>query len=61
MLRQSLSKEYLILAGTRNMGKGSRLDLENVIRHLSGRDASLRGVYAFHGVPVDASTNCCGE
>ena len=28
---------------------------------LSGRDASLRRVYASHGVPVEPSTNCCGE
>ena len=43
------------------MGQGRGLDLENVISHLSGRDASLRGVYASQGVPVKASTNCCRE
>ena len=32
------------------MDKGGSLDLENVIRHVSGRDTSLRGVYASHGV-----------
>ena len=26
------------------MGKGSSLDLENVIRHLPGRDASLKSL-----------------
>ena len=37
------------------------LYLENVIRHLSGGDTSLRGVYASHGVPVKSTTYCCGE
>ena len=41
------------------MGKGSSLDLKNVVRHLPGGDASLRRVYASHDVPVKASTNCC--
>ena len=43
------------------MDKGSILELENVIRHLSRRDASLRGMYALMGVPVEASTNSCCE
>ena len=45
MQQQNLSRGYLILAG-RNMGKGSSLDLKKVISHLSGGDASLRGMFA---------------
>ena len=45
---------YLTFLGTR---KGSSLDLENVIRHLPGRDTSWRRMYTY-GVPVKASTNC---
>ena len=29
----------------------------NVVRHLPGRDASLRRMYPSHGVPVKASTD----
>ena len=54
-------KKTRLSRGIRNMGEGSSLDLENVICHLSGRDTPLRGVYASHGVPVKASTNCSGE
>ena len=49
-------KNTLFLRGARNMGQGSGLSLKDVVRHLSGRDASLRGLYASHGVPVEAST-----
>ena len=48
-----LQKNTRLSRGTRNMGKGSCLDLENVIRHLSGGDTSLRGVFASHGVPSE--------
>ena len=43
------------------MGQGGGLNLKDVVRHLSRRDASLRGMYASHSVPVEASTNSCGE
>ena len=43
------------------MGKGSCLNHENVIRHLPGRDTSLRRMYTPPGVPMEAPTNCCGE
>ena len=33
------------------------LNLTSVVRLLSGRDASLRRVYASHGVPMEASTD----
>ena len=33
------------------MGKGSSIDLENVIRHFSGRDTSWRRMCTSHGVP----------
>ena len=60
MQRQNLAKEYLTLVGHTQQGQSS-LDLANVISHLSGRDASLRTMYASHGVPVKASTNCRGK
>ena len=34
--------------------------LKNVVRHLPGRDASLRRMYT-HGVPLKASANRRGE
>ena len=43
------------------MRQGSRFNLENVIRHLPGRDASLRRMYASHGEPVKASANRGGD
>ena len=36
------------------MRQGSRFNLEDVISHLPGRDASLSQVYASDGVPVQA-------
>ena len=58
MRRQNLSKEYLTLAGPTPHGQGqwsrSRKCYPSV-RYISAR------VYASHGVPVEASTNCCGE
>ena len=36
------------------MRQGSRLNLEDVIGHLPGRDASLSRVCASDGVPVQA-------
>ena len=37
------------------------LNLKDVVRHLSERDASLRRMDASHGVPMEASTNCSSE
>ena len=37
------------------MGQGSRLNLEDVVRHLPGRDASLRWMHLMV-VPVKPST-----
>ena len=62
MQRQNPSIAYQTLVGsTRNMSKGSSLDLEDVVRHWTGRDTSLGRMYSSHGVPVKASTYCCGE
>ena len=46
---------------TRNKSKGSRFNLEEVVNHLLGRDASLRWMYTSHGVPLKASANRRGE
>ena len=43
------------------MSQGSSLNLKDVVRHLSGREASLRGMYASHGVPMEAWTNSSSE
>ena len=43
------------------MRQGGGLSLKNVVRHLPGRDASLRVMYASHGVPVEASTDGRGK
>ena len=43
------------------MGQSNSLDLENVVRHLHGRDTSLRWMFSPHGIPLKASTNRCGE
>ena len=34
--------------GTRNVRQGSRFNLEDVVRHLPGRDASLRWMKTSH-------------
>ena len=47
--------------GARNMRQGSRFNLKDVVRHLPGRDASLRWMHTSHGVPVKASANRRGE
>ena len=44
------------MEGARNKSQSGGLNLKNVVRHLPGRDASLRVMYASHGVPVEAST-----
>ena len=49
------------MRGTRNMRQGSRSNLEDVVRHLPGRDASLRWMYTPHGVQLEASANRRGE
>ena len=46
---------------TRNMRQGSRSNLKDVVRHLPGRDASLRWMYTSYGVPLKASANRRGE
>ena len=43
------------------MSQGGGFNLKNVVRHLPGRDTSLRRMYASHGVPMDASTNSSSE
>ena len=39
------------------MCQGSRLNLEDVIGHLPGRDASLSWVYTSDGVPMQAKAH----
>ena len=39
------------------MLQGSRFHLEDVVRHLVGRDASLRWMKTSHGLPVKASAD----
>ena len=39
------------------MGQSGGLNLNNVLRHVPGRDASLWGVNALHSAPVKASTD----
>ena len=39
------------------MSQGRGLDLKKGVRHLPGGDASLRGTYASHGVPMEDSTD----
>ena len=34
------------------MVHGSRFNFENVVRHLLGRDGSLKWMYTSHGVPM---------
>ena len=46
---------------TRILGYGNSLDLENGIRHLSGRDTSPRWMHTSHGVRLEASANRRGE
>ena len=46
--------------GTRNIRQGS-FNLRDVVSHLPGRDASLRLMYASHGVPLKASTDRRGK
>ena len=43
------------------MRKGCGLNLKNVVRHVTGRNSSLRRMYATHGVPLEASTDSRGE
>ena len=50
-----------LLRGACNMRQGSRFNLEDVVRHLFGRDASLRWMYTSLGVPLKASANRRGE
>ena len=39
----------------RNMRQSIGFNLEHVVRHLPGRDASLRWMFTFYGVPLKAS------
>ena len=43
------------------MSQGRGLDLKDVVCHVLGRDASLRRMYASHGVPMEASTDSRSE
>ena len=47
--------------GARNMHQGSRFNLEDVVRHLLGRDASSGWMYTSRGVPLKASADRRGE
>ena len=46
-------KNARLLVGARHMGQGSRFNFEDVVRHLPGRDASLRWMYTSHAVPLN--------
>ena len=46
-----------LIFNTRGMIFSGVLDLIDVVRHLPGRDTSLRRMYASHGVPMEASTD----
>ena len=39
------------------MSQSGGLNLKDVVRHLPGRDTSLRRMYASHGVPMEAATD----
>ena len=39
------------------MDQSGGLNLKDVVRHLPGRDTSLRRMYASHGIPMEASTD----
>ena len=43
------------------MRRGNRFNLEDVLSHLRGRDASLRWMDTSHGVPLKDSANRRGE
>ena len=43
------------------MDHGNRLNLEDVIGHLPGRDASLSKVYASNGIPMQAEAYRRGD
>ena len=43
------------------MHLGGRFNLENVVRHLSGRDTPLRWMFASHGIPLKASADRRGK
>ena len=57
----SLSIRCLPLVERTQHGQGSTLDLENVISHMPGWDASLGWICTSHLVPAKTYTNCCGE
>ena len=43
------------------MGQSSGLNLKDVVCHVPGRDASLRRMYASHGVPMAAPADSRSE
>ena len=43
------------------MRQGSRFNIEDVVSHLPGRDASLRWMKTSHGAPLKASANRSGQ
>ena len=43
------------------MSQSGGPDLKNVVCHMPGRDASLRRMYASHGVPIEASADSRSE
>ena len=43
------------------MSQTGGLNLKDVVRHLSGRDTSLRRMYASHGVSMEALTDSRSE
>ena len=50
-------KDTRVLWSTRDVGSSSGLNLQDIVRHLLGEDASLRRMYASHGVPMKASAD----
>ena len=43
------------------MRQSRRFNLKDVVRHLHGRDASLRWMYTSHGVPLKESADRRGK
>ena len=60
MQQRSPSRGYPTLEGSTLGAPGQSFDLEDVISHLPGRDASLSRVYA-SGVPMQATANRRGD
>ena len=57
----STEKIQVWLTLARNMSQGRGLDLDNVVCHVPGRDASLRRMYASHSVSMEALADSRSE